>query len=106
MDSGHAQAALEGKEGAERAREDFSNGITVNPFPRGGGWQHSAWDTQTGILRNRQDCLAAGHDRTKCCWEHDYHRTRWNRSYMGITSCPFCEERADEERERRKAEAQ
>lgn len=95
MDAGHAQAALESKEGAERAQEDFRAGNTVNPFTKHEGWRMMAWNAQMERQINRRDCIAAEHDRTKCCWEHDWHIQRWNKMSQGITSCPACFETAE-----------
>jgi hypothetical protein len=94
----HAQAALENKEGAERAIEDFALGNTVNPFGAysGSGWRRAAWERQTEILTCRRD-----HDRARCCWEHKVHLRVWNLSQWGITSCPVCEVGANVERQAR-----
>ncbi|WP_159599909.1 hypothetical protein [Agromyces humi] len=88
--NGHAQAALENAEGAEQARKDFAAGVTVNPFTNAGGWRRLAWQRQTELLTCRRD-----HDRAKCCWEHQVHLRPWNRSFLGITSCPVCNDEAN-----------
>lgn len=103
MANAHAQVALENKEGAERAREDFIKGITVNPFDMHSGWRRRAWGRQMLALVNRRDCIAAGHDRTKCCWQHEHHVDRCNKLQRGITSCARCEVEAEVERRRREA---
>jgi hypothetical protein len=101
MDAGHAQAALESKEGAERAIEDFRNGVNANPFSSHDGQRWGAYRSQMQFSINRRDCIAAGHDRTLCCWEHDHHIQRWNRSHRGIKSCPACEVEAEVVRAKR-----
>jgi hypothetical protein len=52
---GHAQAAMEAKEGSERALEDFANGSTTNPFSRseGTGNRYAAWERRTTLLTSR-----------------------------------------------------
>lgn len=100
MSNGHAQAALENREGALRAIEDFKTEVTVNPFPRGGGWQRLAWETKMAQLVCRRDHGLI------CCQEHIQHLAgRFNKSYMGLTSCSFCEKEVDKERQRRIEEA-
>lgn len=105
MDAGHAKAALEGKEGAEKAIEDFNAGVNENPFGRYevDGWRQSAYRRQMSFLIRKRDCKAAGH--TPCCWEHDLHLLRAGHTYMGITSCPACEVRAEAERAKRNEES-
>jgi len=100
MSYGHAKAALESKEGAERALTDFEAGVTSNPFGpfEVDGWRRAAWERRTSFLTNRQACLAAGHDRSVCCWEHEHHLLRANHSHWGIYSCPACEPAAQEAR--------
>lgn len=91
MDAGHAQAALENKEGAERARADFEAG-TPNPFTKADGWRAAAWDAQT----RRLVCLRDD-DRTKCCSTHDRHLSfTGRRSQWGLSSCSLCEAEVDE----------
>ena len=96
MSNGHAQAALENREGALRAIEDFKAGIEENPFPVRGGWQRLAWDAKMTQLICRRDHGFV------CCQEHVQHIAgRFNKSYMGLTSCSFCEEEVDKERQKR-----
>lgn len=106
MDAGHAKAALENKEGAERALADFQAGINSNPFGRYevDGFRQSAYRYQMNFQINRRNCMAAGH--TLCCWEHDRHLARNRHSQFGITSCSVCEPRAEIERTKRKAESE
>jgi len=104
MSYAHIQAALENKEGAEKAREDFAAGIRNNPFGDYSvqGWRQAAYDQQYKILVNAAACKA-NHPQNACCWEHERHIQRWNRSHWGITSCPVCEEAAGIERKVREA---
>ncbi len=104
MSYGHIQAALENKEGAERAREDFAAGIRSNPFGTyaENGWRGAAYDQQYKFLVNARDCKA-NHPQNVCCWEHERHLKRWDTSQWGITSCPVCEDYAALERKVREA---
>lgn len=99
-DYGHMKAALEGKEGAEKALEDFAAGITTNPFGsyEKDGSRGSAWRYKMEILINNRNCAEAGHDVHKCCQEHDRHLALANKVSKGLSSCRFCEEEVEKAR--------